>query len=109
MGTAYVLAVANVHGNVDNLTAVAVSLSREKLDQWEKSQRAPEPYQSEPHADVFCKVHPYQLVYKDGPLKWFNPPCDGIPSMGAIFKIPTNVDASEAQRIAESKGQVFVQ
>jgi hypothetical protein len=74
MKTAYLLGLANVHGNVDHIVVVACSFSRERLMAWEMAQRAPKVYETEPHADGFGQVHAYHLTYKDGPLKWFNPP-----------------------------------
>lgn len=84
----YALLLADVHGNVDKLSIVAVALDRGLLVRWEVSQRAENPYMEPAHEDAFGRSHEYQLTYKEGPLKWYNPPVAGIPSMGQIREIP---------------------
>lgn len=74
----YVLYLANVHGNVDSLTPVAIAENKQSLERWEKEQRADQPYNSSAHQDNFGQNHNYNLVYKVGsPIQWFNPP-DGF-------------------------------
>jgi hypothetical protein len=110
MKTVYGLALADVHTNVDCLSLVAVSCSKEILEKWEVSQRAPEEYTTEPHMDAFGQSHPYQLAYKDGPLKWYNPPTPGLSSFGGIVHIPVpdGVTEDDLRMKCVEKGCLFI-
>ena len=103
--TLYCLALADVHGKVEVLRLLAFSTSKERLEAWEQSQRAPEPYDSHAHADHWGRIHPYRLVYKDGPLKWFNPASEGF---GGIFPEPCEIPDSELKAAAPGAGIVWV-
>lgn len=71
----WVLRLASVYSNVDDLTSVGVFDSLEAGEAWEQEQRAPEPYVTEPAQDDFGQTHHYNLVYReDSSLHWYNPP-----------------------------------
>lgn len=76
----YVLGLANVHSNVDNVNPVAWSEDKDLLVTWEKEQRAEKPYMSaDEHMDGFGQTHGYTLTYKPGSvLEWYNPPESGF-------------------------------
>jgi len=85
---AYVLALANVHDNIDAIRPVAVAEDEGRLRAWEHEQRAPKPYRAEPGEDFFGQFHAYTLVYKpDSPLQWFNPHDEGCEINGGIFVV----------------------
>jgi hypothetical protein len=75
------LALADMRGNVDNATLLALFDSADSAETYERSFRV-EPYDDEPSEDFFGNVHGFRKVYAKGsPLEWFNPPsgyADGI-------------------------------
>lgn len=108
MRTVYILALSNVHGNIDNLSAIAVSLSQEALVKWEQEQRAPAPYRAEEHPDSWGRTHAYQLVYKDGPLKWFNPGSDPARSFGGILAVESEQTDDQLEEVSVRNGLLWV-
>ncbi len=72
----YILGLCHVQGSSDEPVAVAISDSLDRLQDWEKEQRATIPYTieaSKDRQDRFGQIHNYNLVYKEGsPLQWYN-------------------------------------
>ena len=84
----FILMLADMRGNVDNLQAVACSTSRAKLISWVRS-KVVETYVDDPSPDNFGVSHSYRKIYEEGSaLEWFNPPTslEGFGGFGGIVE-----------------------
>lgn len=101
----YLLLLNPVRANMEQLDPVAWSTTREALIAFVQAETlaAPETVTDGP-ADMYGNKHEYHLTFREGPLRWYNPPTAPLtedpPGIGGgILLAASEQDAVEAARM----------